>query len=89
MGMTRVNVSIGRITLHGFSSAERHAFVDALRRELVRELSSGDASDRAGGMRSRHVGVLRIGPPGTPGPTGDARGIGARIARGIARESRK
>jgi hypothetical protein len=86
--MSRVTVTIDRVTLHGMNAAERLALVDALvgsvRSELARALANPASNFNE--AHSRHTPVVRIGPmtmePGTAG----ARRLGAGIARGIARE---
>lgn len=87
--MSRIIVTIDRVTLHGLDPAERDALVAALRRELARVLAdpaSGLAHMQSGPLAlavSRHAPVLRLGPlTREPGPAG-ARRLGAHIARGI------
>jgi hypothetical protein len=81
--MTRIQVSIDRLVLKGFDSAEKKALVAALESELTVRLA--DAGNRAEPVRSHRTPVLRLAQmPFEPGPAG-GRKLGCGIARAIGK----
>ncbi len=81
--MSRINVHIDRVVLHGLDPAGREAFMSGLRSELARVLA--DPATRAATVRSRRTPVLRLGRvPMEPNLAG-ARRLGGGIARAIGR----
>jgi hypothetical protein len=84
--MSRITVTIDRVTLQGFDPAEQRALVSALRSELARALT--DPASSAALAHSRQVPVLKLGTitrePGAPG----ARRLGGHIARAIGKGGR-
>jgi hypothetical protein len=80
----RVRVSIDKLVLNGFDSADREAVVGGLQGELARVLS--DPAAHAEWARSRRTPVLHLGSlPWEPGPRG-GRKLGDGIARAIGKE---
>jgi hypothetical protein len=83
MGMSNIRVTIDRVALAGFDSAQRAALVDGLKSELSGMLSNPAA--RAAITGSRHTPVERLGRmPLTPGLSG-SRNFGTNLARAIGR----
>lgn len=83
MGVSRINLTIDRIVLHGFDPADRRALLEGLQAELSRVL--GDPAGRATWANSHRTPVLKLGRmPVSPGPSG-GRALGARIGRAIGK----
>jgi hypothetical protein len=80
----RVDVTIGRLVLHGFPAEQREAIAASLQESLRRQFADPALAREVGG--SRHVAALRTRPIAADG--GGARRIGAGAAREIARSIR-
>jgi hypothetical protein len=79
--MSRVRVTIDRLSLRGFDAAQQKALVEGLKGELARLLADPAARAAAGG--SRGTPAVRLGRmPLAPGLSG-SRNFGARLARAI------
>lgn len=81
--MTRVVVHIDRLVLTGFSHPDRHALAEGLQQELGRLFANPDAARQLvarGNVGHLEVGGVRVSPSTAPAK------VGARAARGIARE---
>ncbi len=82
--MSRVRVTIDRLALRGFESAERKALTEGLETGLSRFLA--DAGARAAWARTHRTPVIKLGAmPFEGGPAG-GRNFGARVARAIGKE---
>jgi hypothetical protein len=79
--MSRINVHIDRVVLHGLDSAGREAFMSGLKSELARMLAD-PATQTA---RSRRTPVLRLGRVAMEPGLGGARKLGGSVARAIGR----
>jgi hypothetical protein len=91
VGLSNLRVTIDRLALGGFDSAERRAFVEGFERELARALASpttrSDLS-RSKGAGTRRIPVLKLnGVALQPGVSG-ARSLGGQVAKSIARRSK-
>ncbi len=83
MGVSRIRLTIDRLSIPAFESGDRRALVEGLRAELSRMLA--DPAARAQWSRSQRRPVLRLGQmPIEAGPAGGRR-FGARIAAGIGK----
>jgi hypothetical protein len=81
--MSRIRVTIDRLSLKGFEAGDRNAIVEGLKGELFQVLS--DAAARAEWTRSRRTPVLKLGRmPFEPGTSG-GRKFGKQLARGVGR----
>jgi hypothetical protein len=83
--MSRVRVTVDKLSLKGFEADQRRALVEGLQSELARILA--DPATRGAWARPWRASVLRLGQtvlePGAPG----SRRFGGGMARGIAREA--
>jgi hypothetical protein len=75
----RVNVTIDRVTLHGFDPRDRRAIGDALGAELELLLGSEHAPNRPQRLECADAGPFNV-TPATP-----ARTVGRRIAASVGR----
>lgn len=83
MGVSRIHLTIDRIVMQGFETADRAALVDALQTELRRVLA--DPAARAAWARSHRTPVLKLGRmPFSPGPSG-GRNFGTRMGGAIGK----
>jgi hypothetical protein len=83
--MSRIRITIDRVTLQSLDPAQRCAFIEGLKAELARSLST--PATRAA-WKSLRTPVLRLGNlPLKPGPSG-SRALGAAVARAIGRKIR-
>jgi len=81
--MSRIRVSIGRVSLRGLDDEAGRFVADALRGELARMLA--EPREQAHWTQSRQLPVLRLGRlPIQPGTSG-GRQLGGAIARGIGK----
>lgn len=81
--MSRLNVTIDRVVLRGFETADRQPLVDGLKTVLARILA--DPVARAVWTQSRRTPVLRLGKMQVSrGPAG-VRKLGGGIARAIGK----
>jgi hypothetical protein len=80
-----VHFDIGRITLHGYSPAQRSRFVTSLRAHLADLSAQGGYDWPAGGRRVGHLdaGLLRPGAP----PEEAARRVATRLLAAAANGS--
>jgi hypothetical protein len=78
--MSRITLTIDRLILTGFDSAERGALVEGLRAELSRVLA--DPATRSDWARSRRTPVLRLGSLPL---RGDGSAGGRKFGQGVAR----
>jgi len=77
--MSRINVTIDKLVLNGFTPGDQKALAEGLRSELARVLAN--PATRAEWARSHRTPVLRLGKmPLAPGPYG-----GKKFCAGIAR----
>jgi hypothetical protein len=80
--MSRIRITIDRVTLQSLDPAQRDAFVEGLKTELARPFST--PATRAA-WKSLRTPVLRLGNlPLKPGPSG-GRALGTAVARAIGR----
>jgi hypothetical protein len=78
--VSRIRLTIDRVTLQGFDPADRKALIAGLRRELERALA--DSQSRAA-WKSHRRPVLRLGTLSfQPGPAG-SRALGSQIGSQI------
>jgi hypothetical protein len=83
MGVSRIDLHIDRVVIHGLEAADQKALLEGLGHELSRIFS--DPNVRASIARSRRTPVLRLGRTAwEPGPAG-TRKLGAGIARAIGK----
>ena len=81
--MSRIDVTIDRVVLHGVHSADRDTLVNGLKSELARLLSEPGAGAR---IESRRTPVLRVrGLSFDQGRAGH-RTFGQAVARAITKE---
>ena len=79
--MTRIHLTIERLTLSGFDPAQRSALIEGLQSELTRILAN--PVTRSALKHSRRTPVLRLGNITLdPGPAG-SRKFGGSVARAI------
>lgn len=80
--MSRIRITIDRVTLQNLDPAQRSALIEGLKTELARSFSV--PATRAA-WKSLRTPVLRLGNlPIQPGPSG-SRALGAAVARAIGR----
>lgn len=79
--MSRVRITIDRLVLKGFDTAQQKALTEGLQGELTRVL--GDPANRADWAQSRRTPVMRVGPLamgiGAPGGLSAGRGMARKI----------
>jgi hypothetical protein len=81
--MSRIRLTIDRLSLHGVDPHDAKALVETLRTQLSAVLS--DASVRGQWARSHRIPVLRLGRiPLAPGTAG-AKTFGKEMARAVGR----
>jgi hypothetical protein len=81
--MSRVQVNIERLVLHGFEPAAARTLAQALETQLAEALSHPAA--RAEWVESRSVSALRLGRIPLEAGTAGARKFGRHAANAIAR----
>jgi hypothetical protein len=83
VGVSRIRLIIGAISLKGFDGPDGKALVDGLERALAQTVA--DPTVRADSTRSYRQPVLRLGQaPLAPGPAG-ARRFGRNLATAIGK----
>jgi len=83
--MSRVRVTIDKLSLKGFEASQREPLVEGLQGELARVLA--DPATRSGWTRAWRTPVMRLGQIAMePGALGIRR-FGGGMARGIARQA--
>jgi hypothetical protein len=81
--MSRIRVTIDRLSLKGFEASDHNGIVEGLRGELSQVLS--DPAARADWARTRSMPVLKLGHmPLEPGASG-GRKFGKQLARVVGR----
>jgi len=81
--MSRINLTIDQIVLHGFEPGDRTALLEALQTELRNVLA--DPATRATWAKTHRTPVLKFGRmPFSPGASG-GRSFGTRVAKAIGK----
>jgi hypothetical protein len=84
MGVTRIRVTVDRVTLRGGAPIDREALLIGLREQLSRTLLV-DPAGRGGWGRSRQVPVLRLGAVNWPQGPGSGRRLGRELGNAVGK----
>jgi len=83
VGVSRIRLTIDRLTLNGLDSGDAKALVETLRTQLSRVLS--DPAQRANWARSHRKPVLKLGRMPLEAGTAGVRKFGKQMAHAVGR----